>query len=223
MRRMIFTLLMIFLFPIIAFAGWENDEVGTRYRNDDGTYKIGWHQDVDGNWYYLDNATGYMLKNTSTPDGYTVGENGMRKTEQSDIACANYENKVELEATAYKTNSTNDLKNFDRAIPVTIYYNNKYEYAYLSDKKLTIEIKDVVLSNEGVIYVSYSADEENYYHELHVITHYMLDDGTNKDVKGVLGTWGGEAKSEAVMNYHGKKDGAKPISAEVYMYVEDVK
>lgn len=60
-----------------ALAGtWQEDSVGWYYQNDDGSYqKNGWFQDGDGKWYYFD-ANGYMLANTTTPDGYQVGSDG---------------------------------------------------------------------------------------------------------------------------------------------------
>ena len=33
-------------------------------------------QQIGENWYYFDLKTGAMLVNTTTPDGYTVDENG---------------------------------------------------------------------------------------------------------------------------------------------------
>ena len=65
-----------------SFAGQWN-QVGTewKYQNDDGTYAAnGWHW-IDGNndgiaeCYYFD-ADGWMLANTTTPDGYQVDGNG---------------------------------------------------------------------------------------------------------------------------------------------------
>lgn len=45
------------------------------YDNQDGTYaKSGWSQ-IDGSWYYFDEA-GWMLSNTTTPDGYQVSASG---------------------------------------------------------------------------------------------------------------------------------------------------
>ena len=35
-----------------------------------------WKQDPDGKWYYL-NEDGWMLKDTTTPDGFYVDENGV--------------------------------------------------------------------------------------------------------------------------------------------------
>lgn len=68
-----------------AFAGtWKQDASGTgkwQYDNGDGTYASnGWHW-IDGNGdgtaecYYFDGA-GWLLANTTTPDGYQVDGNG---------------------------------------------------------------------------------------------------------------------------------------------------
>ncbi|MFR1834201.1 MAG: hypothetical protein ACLSX5_13750 [Lachnospiraceae bacterium] len=65
-----------------AFAGqWETAGANWKYKNDDGTYSTNTWQWIDGNndgvaeCYYFD-ANGYMLVNTTTPDGYTVDGNG---------------------------------------------------------------------------------------------------------------------------------------------------
>ena len=60
-----------------SFAGqWKQDSIGWWYQNDDGSYQQdGWFQDVDGKYYYF-NQAGYMLANTTTPDGYYVDASG---------------------------------------------------------------------------------------------------------------------------------------------------
>lgn len=67
---------------LTAFAGeWKQNDTGWWYQKDDGTwYSNGW-QWIDGNndgvseCYYFD-ANGYMLANTTTPDGYRVNADG---------------------------------------------------------------------------------------------------------------------------------------------------
>ena len=72
------TVLMTTAAVFTSFAGeWKHDANGWWYNNGDGTYQAGtWFQDVDGNWYYFNDA-GYMLANTTTPDGYQVDANGV--------------------------------------------------------------------------------------------------------------------------------------------------
>ncbi|MCI9185609.1 MAG: hypothetical protein HFG61_12265 [Lachnospiraceae bacterium] len=55
---------------------WKRDNVGWWYQNNDGTWQAnGWFTDVDGKSYYF-NESGYMLANTTTPDGQKVGGDG---------------------------------------------------------------------------------------------------------------------------------------------------
>ncbi len=57
------------------------DEEGYWWQNDDGSYPVSQWQWLDGNLdgisecYYFD-AQGYMLKDTTAPDGYTVNDQG---------------------------------------------------------------------------------------------------------------------------------------------------
>lgn len=55
---------------------WKSDAKGWRLENADGTYLTNqWYQ-FNGLWYYM-GADGYMLTNTTTPDGYTVNADGV--------------------------------------------------------------------------------------------------------------------------------------------------
>lgn len=75
-------LAMTFSMSITSFAGtWKQEAKGWWYQNEDGTYpQSGW-QWIDGNGdgvaesYYFD-ENGYLLTNTTTPDGYTVNDGG---------------------------------------------------------------------------------------------------------------------------------------------------
>ena len=64
-----------------SFAGWQSDTDGYWWQNDDGTYPTNTWQWLDGNGdgvaecYYFD-GNGYMLANTTTPDGYQVNIDG---------------------------------------------------------------------------------------------------------------------------------------------------
>lgn len=78
-----------------AAGAWENDGVGFRYRNPDGTYTVNNWQQIDDIWYFFDenshrrtgwalinekwyyfDETGKMLADTVTPDGRQVGADG---------------------------------------------------------------------------------------------------------------------------------------------------
>lgn len=78
---------------------WMKDDQGWWYRHTDDTYTRNNWEEVNGKWYFFDESgymktgwieweeklyycsesTGAMLQNTTTPDGYLVGEDGTRK------------------------------------------------------------------------------------------------------------------------------------------------
>lgn len=69
------TLVFVTMMTSPAFAGqWAQDGNNWKYQNDDGTYAVNW-QWIDGKSYCFD-SNGIMYANTTTPDGYTVNENG---------------------------------------------------------------------------------------------------------------------------------------------------
>lgn len=223
MKKTIIVLIMVLLFPIISLAGWEHDGTGTRYNNDDGTYKTGWYQDVDGKWYYLDDNTGYILKNTYTPDGYAVDDTGAYVRDLG-LDIKQYENEAKFEVTAYETYGSQTLKQFGYSMPVTVYYNSVYNYPYKA-KNLTIEIVKLDISKDGVLYSTYNMSEETYYHQLKVITKYTYEDGAEKKFESEIGSfcWNDKhSDSSPVMDYYGRKNDPRPISAEVYIDIADV-
>lgn len=57
---------------------WMNNDIGWWVQCSDGTYLINrWYQSpMSGLWYYM-GADGYMLTNTTTPDGYYVNGDGV--------------------------------------------------------------------------------------------------------------------------------------------------
>lgn len=76
------TLGLSVLSTIPAFAGqWKQDNIGWWYQEDNGSYPVSTWKWIDGNGdgvaecYYF-NASGYMLSNTSTPDSYSVNNDG---------------------------------------------------------------------------------------------------------------------------------------------------
>lgn len=78
---------------------WVQDDNGWWYQYNDGTYITNSWREIDGDWYYFDEngymktgwiewddqlyysdeTTGALMTNTTTPDGYLVGEDGSRK------------------------------------------------------------------------------------------------------------------------------------------------
>lgn len=60
---------------VVDFGGWVQDETGWWWRNADGSYPTSQWKEVDGKQYYF-GSDGYMLTNTTTPDGYRVDING---------------------------------------------------------------------------------------------------------------------------------------------------
>ena len=67
---------MSILMTCPAFAGqWVQEGSNWKYQNDDGSYTAGNWQWIDGKSYCFD-GNGIMYANTTTPDGYTVNENG---------------------------------------------------------------------------------------------------------------------------------------------------
>lgn len=64
------------LAAVPAFAGeWKQDTKGWWYQEDDGSYPTSAWKEINGRQYYF-GADGYLLTNTTTPDGYTVNDDG---------------------------------------------------------------------------------------------------------------------------------------------------
>lgn len=80
MRKRALALMAVLLsgmMSISSYAGeWKQDNVGWWYQNDDGSYPTNSWQEIDGKQYYFGND-GYMLHDTTTPDGYYVDANGV--------------------------------------------------------------------------------------------------------------------------------------------------
>ena len=61
---------------IVAFAGeWKHEPTGWWYQNDDKSYPVSCWKEIDGKQYYFDEK-GWLLMNTTTPDGKQVDSNG---------------------------------------------------------------------------------------------------------------------------------------------------
>ena len=55
--------------------GWQQNSYGWWYQRANGTYPNSEWEIINGIWYYFD-ANGYMLADTTTPDGYMVDSSG---------------------------------------------------------------------------------------------------------------------------------------------------
>lgn len=81
-RTIFATAFALSIFSITAFAGsWQSDVNGWWWLNDDGSYPVNTWMWLDGNndgvaEYYYFNENGYMLANTTAPDGKTVDADG---------------------------------------------------------------------------------------------------------------------------------------------------
>lgn len=89
MRAGIITALISSTMAMTSFAGeWKwvdrGVETGWQYLNDDGSKASGWILD-DGKYYYIGDK-GYMLMNTTTPDGYKVDKDGVWIEEKYDTS-----------------------------------------------------------------------------------------------------------------------------------------
>lgn len=64
--------------PTQTTSSWASDSKGWWIQNSDGSYLTNaWYQSpTSGLWYYM-GADGYMLTNTTTPDGHTVNTDGV--------------------------------------------------------------------------------------------------------------------------------------------------
>ena len=58
-----------------VIEGWQNSGYGWWYQRANGTYPHNEWEIINGIWYYFD-ENGYMLADTTTPDGYYVDING---------------------------------------------------------------------------------------------------------------------------------------------------
>lgn len=59
-----------------VYAGdWKSDDKGWWWQEDNGIYPVSTWKEINGKHYYF-GTDGYMLSNTTTPDGYKVGADG---------------------------------------------------------------------------------------------------------------------------------------------------
>lgn len=177
MKRIICILIASSILSTVAYAGqWQQDETGWRYQNDDGSYKTGWIQNTDGQWYYLSDESTYMLTSTTTPDGYLVSDTGAWQDESnlSAVEYNGYDNKISLDVRTYSSPGGN--KTLDYTLPVSIYYNNKYDG--VNSGSLTIT--KISLSDDGVPCFAFTGNTGEVY-ALNFKYRYYFSDGSYTD------------------------------------------
>lgn len=77
-KLMLVTCIFMFAFSITSFAGtWSQTGNDWKYQNDNGTFASNTWITENGAEYYL-GADGIMLKNTLSPDGYPIGRDGKK-------------------------------------------------------------------------------------------------------------------------------------------------
>ena len=75
----------------VSFAGeWKQDNSGWRYQEDNKSYIRESWKEINNKWYYF-NQGGYMLSDTTTPDGYIVNKSGEWVENNNNNSTAKYE------------------------------------------------------------------------------------------------------------------------------------
>lgn len=109
------------LFSICSsLAGqWQLDDNGKKYIKDDGTYEASGWQKINEKFYYFD-ENGYVLKNTVTPDGYTVDERGICKTMKIEEGSQFYQPYCIFSGKIYETGHSIIYKKGDDFVSVSL-------------------------------------------------------------------------------------------------------
>lgn len=95
-RVLIGALALSCLITVPAYAAeWKQDSKGWWWQEDNGSYPTSSWKNIGGKSYYF-GADGYMLHDTTTPDGYKVGSDGAWIEENKTTATANTEDKPKL-------------------------------------------------------------------------------------------------------------------------------
>ena len=88
-------------------AEWKQNEIGYWYQEDNGLYPTNSWKWINGKCYYFD-SNGYMLANTTTPDGYTVDATGAWTVNGA----------VQTQSTGQTSGTVHHNKNYDPAHPL---------------------------------------------------------------------------------------------------------
>lgn len=88
-------------------AEWKQNEIGYCYQEDNGSYPTNSWKWINGKCYYFD-SNGYMLANTTTPDGYTVDATGAWTVNGA----------VQTQSTGQTSGTVHHNENYDPAHPL---------------------------------------------------------------------------------------------------------
>ena len=88
-------------------AEWKQNEIGYWYQEDNGSYPTNSWKWINGRCYYFD-SNGYMLANTTTPDGYTVDATGAWTVNGA----------VQTQSTEQTSGTVHHNENYDPAHPL---------------------------------------------------------------------------------------------------------
>lgn len=88
-------------------AEWKQDNTGWWYQEDNGSYPTNSWKWINGRCYYFD-SNGYMLANTTTPDGYTVDATGAWTVNGA----------VQTQSTEQTSGTVHHNENYDPAHPL---------------------------------------------------------------------------------------------------------
>jgi hypothetical protein len=202
-----------------AMAGvWKQDNVGWWYDNGNGTYPSNSWQWIDGDnngtaeCYYFD-RTGYMLANTTTPDGYQVNatgawvENGTVKTRNVRATGQTTYTKSNSKSEEKKSNSNSNNSNRQNSSDTRgetkkkekksqyLLYDEKYSYigGFYTGKEKTKQVTDgatwtdtIVLGIGGMMEFSNEAG----YTRLRATVAPGFDSSISKEKKGEFIVYG---------------------------------
>lgn len=136
MSALIMGIVIALFSTFAAWAGtWQKDAKGWWYQNEDGSYaRNQWIEDR-GKWYFF-NSKGYMLSDTTTPDGYRVGSDGalIDETEQASASGQTIKG-VTIVPTGCRIESYKYSKSYDRKLVMSYKITNAsdspYGYAFV--------------------------------------------------------------------------------------------
>lgn len=157
-----------------AFAAWQSDASGWWWQNDDGSWPANTWQWIDGDQdgtaesYYF-GADGYLLTDTTTPDGYTVNadgawvENGVVQTQAQAPAQeqAQTGGKYDGEYKLFYDYSSNRPYDYPSTAIITTQPDGKILLSYDSGQQRLMTYTEEGTSIKGTPTYIYEKDENN--------------------------------------------------------------